>query len=353
MNSVINTPDYDILFVGSGSEVSRALPLQNYNQVAILCDRNTRHHCLPILRKELPADTPVITIAPGEQNKNLNTCQQVLEDLFQYQFGRNSLLINLGGGMVSDLGGFTASIYKRGISFINIPTSLLAMVDATVGGKTGVDFQNLKNGIGVFNNPSGVIIYPGFLKTLPDTECNSGFAEMLKHGLLADEGHLKTLMEAGPGSITRNDRLIHRSVGIKWQIVQQDPFELGLRKVLNFGHTIGHALESHCLHQNKPIPHGHAVALGMIAELWLSATLCGFPHEKAERVNKYLAATYGPILNIEWAIDKLAAFAGNDKKNEGKAMTFSLLENVGKPVSNMEVSTADFAAAIDYLKQQL
>lgn len=350
--NTIQTSEYDITFVSSALEVANQIPVSSYDQIAFLCDSNTRHHCYSLLRSHFP-NVPVITIPEGEKHKNLETCQQVWEDMFRLQLSRNSLLMNMGGGMVSDLGGFVASTYKRGINFINIPTTLLAMVDATVGGKTGIDFQHIKNGIGLFSNPQQVIVYPGFLKTLPETECLSGFAEMLKHGLLADEAHLNKLMDNGFKPLANDTATVERSIQIKLDIVAQDPFEQGLRKVLNLGHTIGHALESYCLQQHQPIPHGHAVALGIIAELWLSVELCGFPQDKSESVNKYLAALYGDTLNIDIAIDNLASFAGNDKKNREKALNFSLLKNVGQPVFDVEVSPELFSRAVEHLKQHV
>lgn len=350
--ATIQATGYEITFVGSAAEVAELIPVNDYDEVVFLCDTNTKHHCFSILRSHFPT-SPIITIPAGEQDKNLNTCQQVWTDMFKLNLGRNTLLVNLGGGMVSDLGGFVASTYKRGIDFLNIPTTLLSMVDATVGGKTGIDFNNIKNGLGLFSNPQQVVIYPGFLKTLPETECLSGFAEMLKHGLLADENHLYALMESGQKPLVNDTATLQRSVQIKLEVVQQDPFEKGLRKVLNLGHTVGHALESYCLAQHKPIPHGHAVALGLVAELWLSVETCGFPQEKAEAVNKYLVALYGHTLNIDIAIDNLASFAINDKKNRKKSLNFSLLKDVGQPVYDVEVSPELFTRAVEHLKQQL
>lgn len=344
----LQADNYTVHFIADHMLMGALLPLHTYDKVIVCCDENTRRHCWPLLLAAKPElkDAIQLTIPAGEEHKHLDTCQYLWGELFKEGVTRHALWINLGGGVVGDMGGFVASVYKRGIHFLNIPTSLLAMVDATVGGKLGVDHNNIKNGLGLFADPQLVVVYPEFLKTLPKLELRSGFAEMLKHGLIHDRTHLDELMQVGVEGIADNVELIRRSVQIKLDIVTQDPFEADLRKVLNFGHTIGHAIESALLEQGTPVPHGFAVAWGMMCELELSVELLGFPQAEAARVSKYLADVYRPTLNIDISISNLAALVANDKKNRGKALNFSLLKNVGQPVFDQQVSLDRVEAVI-------
>lgn len=254
------------MYAGNGSlaQLERDLCQKDYSRKFILVDENTISHCLPVLMMNVPslARAEVIEIESGEKNKNIDIAIRLWEVLTELQADRRSVLLNLGGGVIGDIGGFVASTFKRGIDFLNVPTSLLAQVDASVGGKVGIDLNGLKNQIGVFKNPASVYIYPDFLKTLPKREVLAGFAEMLKHGLVLDEGHFYELKAFDLSRIDHLEALIMRSVHLKNEIVLDDPKEKNQRKLLNFGHTIGHALETYALeNMTFSLPHGEAVAI--------------------------------------------------------------------------------------------
>lgn len=314
---------------------------KEYSSYFLLVDENTEKHCLSsfLSRYALPQNLEVICIEAGEENKHLATCEGVWEALSELGADRHSLLINLGGGVVTDLGGFVASTFKRGIDFINIPTTLLAMVDASVGGKTGVDLGVLKNQIGVINNPQAVIIDPSFLTTLPANEYRSGYAEMLKHGLIQDPAYWEKLANFQQIHTHELGTYISHSVTIKQQVVDQDPFEHSLRKILNFGHTLGHAIESYFLANEKKttLLHGEAIAIGMILEAYLSRELLGLGQEDCHHIKKVFNAIY-PLVDIskedEQAILDLLIF---DKKNKQGKVRFVLLKQIGEPVWDIEV----------------
>ncbi|MEM6829454.1 MAG: 3-dehydroquinate synthase family protein, partial [Bacteroidota bacterium] len=219
------------------------------DKIAVLVDENTFEHCLPLVKVE---GTSIIQIESGESNKNLETCSHIWSHMTQHAFTRKSLLVNLGGGVIGDMGGFAASTYKRGIKFVNMPSTLLSQVDASIGGKLGIDFEGLKNHIGLFREPDHVIVYPGFLATLPQREMKSGFAEVIKHSLIADKTHWEYLKTTTFNDLNWNE-MIPKSIAIKQEVVSKDPTEQGYRKVLNFGHTLGHAIESHFLNSETPL----------------------------------------------------------------------------------------------------
>jgi 3-dehydroquinate synthase len=254
-------------------------------------------------------------------------------------------MVNLGGGVITDMGGFCASLYKRGIRFINMPTTLLSQVDASVGGKLGIDFQGLKNHLGVFNEPETVLIAPEFLKTLPQEELRSGYAEVLKHGLIRDKEYFNTLKTLG-WEDQDWEKLIHHSVAIKKAVVEADPKEAGLRKILNFGHTIGHAFESFYLETSDRLLHGEAIALGMICEGFLSFQKAGFSYEEFERLTKTMLDIYGKFeFSIE-KIDPIVDLCLQDKKNEGTTLMFSLLTSIGDCIYNVPVTREEIKDAI-------
>jgi len=325
---------------------------KEYSSVFILTDSNTAMHCLPMLMDRMPGLVSArnIEIPQGETNKNLQTCLQVWNTLSEQGADRHSLLINLGGGVVTDLGGFVASTYQRGISFVNIPTSLLAMVDASVGGKTGVDLGALKNQIGVIENPELVLIDGSYLATLDARQRRSGFAEMLKHGLIRDRPYWDSLKT--PGSLERAHDSIFKSVQLKNEVVMEDPKEGNLRKILNFGHTLGHAIESYFLESGgqEALLHGEAIAVGMVLEAFLSTVQSGLPMEDCEEIKKVILHVF-PRVEISVgerdAILKLLRF---DKKNTGGAIRFSLLEQIGKACYNQEVTADQLHAAFEYYK---
>ena len=315
------------------------------SKVFILTDENVVQFWLPEIEYWLNCKNAVeIVIKAGEQHKNLQTVQRIWKTLMKHHADRNALLINLGGGVVTDLGGFAASTYKRGIKFINIPTTLLAMVDAAIGGKTGIDFGGSKNQIGTFAEVEEVIIDPVFLETLPQREICSGLAEMLKYGFVADSNLLNVNLE-------NYQRYIARCGEIKREIVMQDPTEKGLRKVLNFGHTLGHAIESHCLTTDYPLLHGEAVALGMLGALWLSVRQCGLDEKVLQDFESQLPMLLSEVeISLsESNIEPILGYLVHDKKNKGEKPQFVLLEAVGKPVWNMEIEPNLVKSSLQYL----
>lgn len=315
------------------------------SKVFILTDENVAPFWLPEVAHWLHCDSATdIVIKAGEQHKNLQTVQRIWKTLMKHYADRNALLINLGGGVIADLGGFSASTYKRGIKFINIPTTLLAMVDAAIGGKTGIDFGGGKNQIGTFAEADEVIIDPVFLETLPERELFSGMAEMLKYGFIADANLLNVNME-------NYQRFIVRCGQIKREIVAQDPTEKGLRKILNFGHTLGHAIESHCLTTDYPLLHGEAVALGMLGALWLSVKQLGLEESILQNFENQLPMLLSEteVALSETDIDLILGYLVHDKKNKGEKPQFVLLKKVGNPVWNVEVESDLVKQALAYI----
>lgn len=315
------------------------------SKVFILTDENVAQFWLPEIEYWLNCKNAVeIVIKAGEQHKNLQTVQRIWRTLMKQHADRNALLINLGGGVITDLGGFAASIYKRGIKFINIPTTLLAMVDAAIGGKTGIDFGGAKNQIGTFAEAEEVLINPIFLETLPEREICSGLAEMLKYGFVADSNLLNVSLENYQQYITRCGE-------IKREIVMQDPTEKGLRKVLNFGHTLGHAIESHCLTTDYPLLHGESVALGMLGSLWLSVKQLGLDEKVLQNFEKQLPMLLSEVeISLsESEIEPIFGYLVHDKKNKDEKPQFVLLEAVGKPVWDVEVEPECVKKASQYV----
>ena len=267
-------------------------------------------------------------------------------------FDRKALIINLGGGVTGDMGGFCAATYKRGIRFINIPTSLLSMVDASVGGKLGIDFKGFKNHIGVFTDPETVIVASEFLKTLPQSELRSGYAEIIKHGLIQDSAYFSQMKSTGWENQDW-DTLIRRSVGIKKQVVEQDPKESGLRKILNFGHTIGHAFESYYLDSAKHLLHGEAIAIGMICEAWLSNRKSGLPIEQMEAITDFLLSVYGHFEVNPGDVENIVNLCLQDKKNVSATINFSLLRAIGDCTYDIPCSVEEIYEAIQYYQSIL
>lgn len=324
----------------------------NPSKIFILVDENTHNHCLPILLPNLETDAPfeVIEIEAGEENKNIGTATQLWEIFSEMEADRKSLLINLGGGVVTDLGGFVASTYKRGIRFINLPTTLLAMCDASIGGKTGIDHQYLKNVIGTFALPEAILFYPKFLHTLKFEELRSGFAEMLKHGLIADEKHWNDLITVEKIAPQFIEPFIQRSMEIKQGVVSKDFREQNIRKNLNFGHTIGHAVESLFLKKGNLIPHGEAVALGMICETHL-AFLCGLLDVDVSSVIISKIKRLFPYIEIsEFKNAEIMDLMFNDKKNEDGNINFSLINGIGSCLYDQKVNAEQIILALEFYK---
>ena len=320
----------------------------------ILTDVHTRELCLPSLLKlyEVPAEH-LITIEAGDDNKSIDAVMHVWQVLSEKGATRKSLLINLGGGMVTDLGGFAASTFKRGIDYINIPTTLLGAVDAAVGGKTGFNFNHLKNEIGVIQPAVSVLINIGFFKTLSQENLTSGFAEMIKHGLISDATVWRHICETDITNIdyhTFGD-LLRESIVVKENIVQQDPTEKNIRKSLNFGHTIGHAFESHAIERGETKLHGYAVAWGMVAELYLSHVKCGFPKETLYQAIDLIKEYYGAFAIDCNEYERLYELMTHDKKNDVQGtILFTLLSNVGEVKINTIVDKKDVFAALDFYR---
>jgi 3-dehydroquinate synthase len=320
-------------------ELNSFLESSNFSNIFIFVDINTHEHCLPTFLSNISysCELEIIEMEAGEHHKNLDTCTQVWHTLSELDADRKSLLINLGGGVVTDLGGFVASTFKRGISFINVPTSLLAMVDASVGGKTGVDLGGLKNQVGIINFPKMVLIDPLFLKSLPKYEIRSGVAEMLKHGLIKDAEYWKRLSDLKSLNLYDLECLIYESVVIKNEIVKRDPNEFGERKQLNFGHTLGHAIESYFLSSNNKttLLHGEAIAVGMVLEAYLSTKNCGLINEELLQIKKVFTNLYGIVKFNKKDKDSIIDLLKYDKKNSHGEIKFALLECIGK--SNIDV----------------
>ena len=325
------------------------------SQLLILVDENTHEYCLPTLLGNLETEIPfeIIEIEAGEDLKTIETATQLWEILSEFKADRKSLIINLGGGVITDMGGFVASTYKRGVKFINIPTTLLGMCDASIGGKTGIDHQFLKNIIGTFATPEQIFVFPEFLNTLPFEELRSGFAEMLKHGLIADKKHWKDLILIENLTPENIFPFIERSMNIKQNVVEQDFKEQNIRKMLNFGHTIGHALESLFLQKEKAIPHGEAVALGMICETQLSFLENLINEETAEEIINNIRKFYPYRAINEFSLPEIFALMRNDKKNSAGNLSFSLLTQIGKCQFDCSVSENNIKKALHYYQNLL
>ena len=319
-----------------------------YSHIAILVDEFSNKYCLPIIQDLLPSNFTKILIKSGEHHKNLATCEQVWDRMTKANMDRHSLLVNLGGGVIGDLGGFCASTYKRGIDFIQIPTTLLAQVDASLGGKLGIDFHGLKNHIGVFQLPKAVLIDPKFIDTLSIQQKKSGFAEIIKHCLIRDEKEWSAIRQQSFEELDLS-KLIAHSVAIKEAVVLEDPKEAGLRKILNFGHTLGHAIETYLLDKGKrKILHGEAIAIGMIVEAFISHQRDLISLQELEEIESYLFENYGRVKLHTEEISKIIALTAQDKKNKGKEIRFSLLTGLGDCGYDIPVSASEMKKAIQY-----
>ena len=335
-------------------KINKHLKENNHSKIFILVDSNTHEHCLPAFLPKIETEKAIeiIEIEAGEPFKNLDTCMGVWQAMSDLEGDRKSLMINLGGGVVTDLGGFVASTFKRGINYINVPTTLLSMVDASVGGKTGVDLGNLKNQIGVISNAEMVIVDSDYLATLPSEEMRSGLAEILKHGLIADEAYWHKVGQLSELTLSDLDDIIRVSVDIKAEVVAEDPFENGLRKTLNYGHTLGHAVESYCLThtEKKTLLHGEAVALGIVLATYLSKELKDFPTEKLDDITKRIVGLYGKVEFTREDIDAIIDLMKYDKKNEAGKINFVLLKDIGETEIDCQVPNDMIFDAFEFYK---
>lgn len=310
-------------------------------------DSNTQKDCLPLIQNILPESAKIFAFPAGENYKNLDTCIEIWEWMTREGFDRKALIINLGGGVTGDMGGFCAATYKRGVRFINIPTTLLSQVDASVGGKLGIDFQGFKNHIGVFTQPDAVIIAEEFLKTLPEKELRSGFAEVLKHGLIRNADYFRSQRIENWQDQPWKE-IIEKSVSIKKDVVEKDPKESGLRKILNFGHTIGHAFESHYLGTAQHLLHGEAIAIGMLCEAFLSVKKCGLSKDELIEIENAILSVFGHFEFSENDISAITQLCRQDKKNESSTMYFSLLRRIGNCDYNIAVTSQEIMESIQY-----
>ena len=321
------------------------------DRIFILTDETTQQLCLPLVEGfDCLKGAQHITIGATDTHKTLDSLSHVWEALGEGGATRHSLLINIGGGMVTDLGGFAASTFKRGINYINIPTTLLSMVDASVGGKTGINFRGLKNEIGVFNNAETVILDTQFLKTLDTENILSGYAEMLKHGLIDSEAHWAELINSDLSDLRSLSKLLEKSVAVKQRIVTEDPTEQGIRKALNLGHTAGHAFESFAL-SKQPILHGYAVAYGLVCELYLSAIKTGFPTDKMHQTVNFIHEHYGRMNITCDDYPQLLELMTHDKKNVAGVINFTLLGGIGDIRINQHATKDEIYEALDFYRE--
>ena len=348
----MNLAEHNIYFDDSSfSALIDWLRVHKFSDVAVIVDENTEHYCYPIVNI-LPPHR-LIRVKSGEEQKNLKTCEKIWSELTKYAFDRKSFVINLGGGVIGDMGGFCAATYKRGVPFMQMPTTLLSMVDASVGGKLGIDFKKFKNHIGVFQLPEAVFIYPGFIHTLPERELKSGFAEIIKHCLIVDKPgweRLNTLTWTAIRDKKFNWKaLIEESVRKKALVVEADPHEAGLRKILNFGHTLGHAIESYYLdNPEQRLLHGEAIAIGMICEAYISYTKGNLSKEDCQAIKTYICSIFGkPVIDPKH-IEPILALTLQDKKNLKGKVKFALLEAIGSCGYDYDVHANEMIASIEY-----
>ena len=334
--------------IGTGALEYSERFLETFPRIILLVDENVAVHCLPVFRKYLPniEISGVINILAGEEKKNIEASMYIWNEMTRLKVDRDALIVNLGGGVVSDIGGFTAATFKRGLKFINYPTTLLGMVDAAIGGKTGIDFGKFKNQVGLFTNPVCVIIDPIFLKTLDNKQLQSGFAEVLKYALITDLDLWEMIKSYKYDEITEWNKIIIKSAKDKMDIVKHDAFEKGIRKNLNFGHTIGHALESYYLKSGQPITHGFAIAAGMICETYISCKMFGIECEVVNEIVSVVDKNFERVSIAEYQIPELIEIMWQDKKVRDGQLKFSLIKRLGKTVH-------DCAIELDLVKESL
>lgn len=356
----IKAPSYSV-FIGRDVHkyILRFLksPKNNYSKLFIIVDENSLKYCYPQLVAQIPAfeDAELIEIESGEEQKNIEVCYQIWTVLSELQADKKCLLINLGGGVISDMGGFIAATYKRGVDFINIPTTLLSQVDASIGGKVGIDLSYIKNQIGFFYSPKAVFINPNFLSTLPKRHILSGFAEIIKHALISNHDYWEEIKNIHFADFSQFENLITQSVNIKNTIVSTDFHEKNIRKTLNFGHTAGHAIETFMLEEKdkKKLFHGEAIAIGMIIESYLSHKICKLNKSEMNDIISFIINTYKPQLISEFAFHRIIELMKQDKKNENGTIHFSLLSEIGKCEINKAVHPDLIKEALKFYNKEL
>lgn len=339
-------PDNILFSSHPSNDLSAFLHKKKYSKLMVLLDENCRAHCYPIIASALPPHI-VIEVKSGEEQKNLETCSIIWQAMTEQALDRHAALLVLGGGVLGDMGGFCAATYKRGIDFILIPTTLLAQVDASIGGKLGIDFNHLKNHIGVFQQPALTLLHSGFLKTLPLTELRSGFAEVIKHALISDNDMWQQIIQA-PLADQNWEVLLRHSVAFKAHVTTEDPKEKGLRKILNAGHTIGHAVESYLLGTGHRILHGEAIAIGLIAEGFIANNRKMLNDEDFKSINNYIVSIFGKINLKENQINESAVLALQDKKNKENRILCVLLNGIGTAQWDCEISIDEVKSALTF-----
>ena len=341
-------PEHIMLSSSPGLDLQKFLSHKKYSGFAVLVDENTAKHCYPTVKDYLLPHT-LIQVKSGEESKVLETCSVIWQEMTTAMLDRHSVLIILGGGVLGDMGGFCAATYKRGIDFILIPTTLLAQADASIGGKLGIDFQHYKNQIGTFHEPALTILHGGFLNTLPEQELRSGFAEVIKHALISD----KALWDEIRSKDLKNqswDVLLRKSAEFKYSIIQQDPHEKGLRKILNAGHTLGHALESFFLANGHKILHGEAIAAGLIAEAYLASKHQLLDEPSLKQIIAYVFKIFGKLPLQENQLKEIARLCLQDKKNKGNSILCVLLNGIGRASWDKEISLGEIEDSLSFYR---
>lgn len=334
-------------------ELLNFLETESYSSIVFLCDSNTHLQCYPLVQVALQKlSIPIfqVVVSAGEEHKTIESAQFIWAEMLKNNLDRNALMINLGGGLICDLGGFSASLYKRGIDFIHLPTTLLAMVDASIGGKCGVDFNHLKNQIGLFQQPKSIFINTQFLRSLPKEEVLSGMAEIYKHALIANSNLWEQCKKE---TLVNSTELIQLAADLKWQIVKQDPYEKGVRKLLNFGHSIGHGLESFFLESGRPIPHGFAIAAGMICEAYLSVKKTGLSQADFNQIKILLGSQYPKLSWKASETNQLVKYIQNDKKNKNGVCLFVLLKSPGDALYDQLVGLDEIIESLNFYRDEL
>ncbi|MCZ2393311.1 MAG: 3-dehydroquinate synthase [Chitinophagales bacterium] len=349
----ITLSDYDIVFDEDLSFLAEFLKSKNYSQYIILADDNTARYCYPVLIKKLPLlkDAPLIVSPSGEMNKNLSSCEEIWAKMLAFHVDRKAVMLNLGGGVIGDMGGFVSACYKRGISFIQIPTTVLSQVDSSIGGKLGVDFKYGKNLIGVFKNPDLVLMSTIWLETLEHRQVVNGFAEIFKHALIQSTEHWNKLSQISNIPPVDFHDILFESLLVKKAVVEADPFEKGWRKILNFGHTIGHAIEAYSLENDeRPLLHGEAIIVGIIMEAYIGTFTSGFPPVYLKEIETVLFQFFDYYHIPEGIEEELFQSMSLDKKNAGSKVLSVLLKAIGQPDIDVEITLELLSKALNYYR---
>jgi len=339
-------PDNILFSANPGLDLKEFITRQKYSKVGVLVDENTFKHCYPLIKEYLPGHFTIETKS-GEGGKNLETCTSIWTAMTEKTMDRHACIIVLGGGVLGDMGGFCASTYKRGIDFILVPTTLLAQADSSIGGKLGIDFNHFKNHIGVFQHPALTLLHIGFLKSLPQAELRSGFAEIIKHALIADKDLWEEIRRK-PLTDQNWDALIRHSVGFKARVTTEDPTEKGLRKILNAGHTIGHAVETYLLNSGAPVLHGEAVAAGLVAEGFIATQRGLISKVDFENLTTFVLSIYGKVVFRKEELDPIGTIVLQDKKNKENRILCVLLDGVGNARWDCEISLEEVKNALTF-----